>query len=112
MNRELRRKEQRMLRRITRGTDIGEPVYRRTRPIDLRLEEEPAGVRAWKTGSSEVVRRFLAEDYDPATMPTLITCTRAADRGTPEEGTPYLVGWAWEGTAYPPLRSYLGLEPE
>jgi hypothetical protein len=41
-------------------------------PINrLRVDE-----RFWPKGSSEVVRRWIAEDYDAATMPPLVVAER------------------------------------
>jgi hypothetical protein len=41
-------------------------------PLDrLRVDE-----RYWPKGASEVVRRWLVEEYDPATMPPLVVSER------------------------------------
>jgi hypothetical protein len=50
-------------------------------PLDeLRVDE-----RYWPKGASELVRRWLAEDYDPATMPPLIVAAY--------EGAFYVLAW-------------------
>lgn len=60
-------------------TDQPTPV-----PLDqLRVDE-----RYWPQGASEVVRRWLAEEYDPSTMPPLVVAKR-------EDGH-YVLGWRGE----------------
>ena len=51
---------------------------------ELRIDE-----RYWPKGSSEVVRRWIAEEYDPETMPPLIVSAKIDGK--------YLLGWESDG---------------
>ena len=51
---------------------------------DLRFDET-----YWPDGSSEVMRRWIAEAYDPRTMPPLVMVRS-------EDGSCHVVGWSEE----------------
>lgn len=54
----------------------------------------------WPPGSTERVRRFLSEEYDPQTMPPLLASRRP-------DGFVYVLGWDNEGTGYPSLFEHI-----
>lgn len=66
--------------------------YEGVRLGDLQIDEE-----MWGPGSTPVIRAWLAEHYDPATMPTLTASTIKGREGI------WLLGWNAEGTDYPSL---------
>lgn len=63
---------------------------------EMRVDEE-----FWGEGTTAHVMRFLAEGYDRETMPRLNAITITGREGV------WLMGWAHEGTEYPPLLYYL-----
>lgn len=66
----------------------------RVRPDDLKINES-----FWGYGTTEVVRDWLKDNYDPKTMPTL----RVASLKDREEEGLYLMGWDHDGYDVPPL---------
>lgn len=58
---------------------------------DMRVDET-----YWPSGSTERVRRFLAQEYDPDTMPPLLASKRP-------DGFVYIHDWDNAGTPYPSL---------
>ena len=67
----------------------------RLKPGEIKVDPDLWGPR------SDEVESFLANEYDPLTMPILV----AADVNG-REGT-WLLGWEADGTRYPPLLVYL-----
>jgi hypothetical protein len=59
---------------------------------DIQVDE-----RFWGNGSAPVVKEWLAENYDPDTMPTLQVASIAGREGV------WLLGWNSDGTEYEPL---------
>jgi len=55
-------------------------------PGEVPLDEIRVDESYWGAGASEVVRRWLAEDYDPRVMPQLVVSRRA-------DGFSYVLGW-------------------
>ena len=67
----------------------------RLRPGEIKVDPE-----LWGPRSAEV-EEFLANEYDPKTMPML-----AAADVNGREGA-WLLGWETDGTSFPPLLAYL-----
>ncbi len=68
----------------------------------IRIEQFRVDERYWPKGASELVRRWLAEDYDPVTMPPLAVVPQ-------EDGTFNVVGW--EGGEEPLFHAVFGRDP-